>query len=56
MSIKKRKININILFRKLDYLDFKPSKFKEKLLLLSDFKKGWFLPLNPKFSMQIHYF
>ncbi len=37
MIMKKRKININMLLRKLDYLDFKPSKFKEKLLLLSDF-------------------
>jgi hypothetical protein len=38
--MKNRKIKISVLFRKLDYLDFKPSKFKEKLLLLSDFKKG----------------
>lgn len=37
---KNRKINISILLRKLDYLDFKPSKFKEKLLLLSDLKKA----------------
>jgi hypothetical protein len=44
------------VIRKLDYLDFKPSKFKEKLLLLSGFKKGWSLPLNSKFSVHIHHF
>jgi hypothetical protein len=32
--------NVSSVIRKLDYLDFKPSKFKEKLLLLSGFKKG----------------
>lgn len=38
----KKNINRNnsSVFRKLDYLDCKPSKFKEKLLLLSEFKKG----------------
>jgi hypothetical protein len=35
-----RNKNVNSVIRKLDYLDFKPSKFKEKLLLLSGFKKG----------------
>jgi hypothetical protein len=33
-------MKINVFLRKLDYLDFKPSKFKEKLLLLSDLKKA----------------
>lgn len=36
MTTKKKNKKANSMFRKLDYIDFKPSKFKEKLLLLSE--------------------
>jgi len=36
MTTKKKNKKDNSIFRKLDYIDFKPSKFEEKLLLLSE--------------------
>ncbi len=36
MTTKKKNKKASSILRKLDYIDFKPSKFKEKLLLLSE--------------------